>query len=71
MRKSRFTEAQIIGMIKKQGTGMQTAEVCRKYGLGQGTFREPEIWPIHPSLDRALTRKASWHANEQSVERLW
>lgn len=38
MRKSRFTEAQIIGMIKEQEAGMSTAEVCRKHGLNQGTF---------------------------------
>ena len=29
MRKSRSTEAQIIGMIKEQEAGMPTAEVCR------------------------------------------
>jgi putative transposase len=38
MRKSRFTEAQIIGMIKEQEAGVPTAEVCRKHGLSQGTF---------------------------------
>ena len=38
MRKSRFTEAQIIGMIKEQEAGMPTVEVCRKHGLSQGTF---------------------------------
>ena len=38
MRKSRFSEAQIIGMIKEQKAGMPTAEVCRKHGLSQGTF---------------------------------
>ncbi len=38
MRKSRFTEAQIIGMIKEQEAGMPTAEVCRKHGLSQGAF---------------------------------
>ena len=38
MRKSRFTEAQIIGMIKEQEAGMPTAEVCRKHGLSQGIF---------------------------------
>ncbi len=38
MRKVRFTEAQIIGMIKEQEAGMPTAEVCRKHGLSQGTF---------------------------------
>lgn len=38
MRKSSFSEAQIIGMIKEQEAGMPTAEVCRKHGLSQGTF---------------------------------
>ena len=38
MRKSRFTEAQIIGMIKEQETGMATAEVCRRHGLSPATF---------------------------------
>ena len=38
MRKSRFTEAQIIGMIKEQEAGMATAEVCRWPGLSPATF---------------------------------
>ena len=38
MRKSRFTEAQIIGMIKGQEAGMPTAELCRKHGLSPATF---------------------------------
>ena len=38
MRKSRFTEAQIIGMIKEQEAGMPTAEVCRRHGLSPSTF---------------------------------
>ncbi|WP_378946783.1 IS3 family transposase [Paracoccus sp. R86501] len=38
MRKSRFTEAQIIGMIKEQKAGMPTAEVCRRHGLSPATF---------------------------------
>lgn len=38
MRKSRFTEAQIIGMIKEQEAGMATAEVCRKHGLSPASF---------------------------------
>jgi putative transposase len=33
MQQSRFTEAQIIGMIKKQEAGMPTAEVCCRHGL--------------------------------------
>lgn len=38
MRKSRFTEAQIIGMIKEQEAGTPTAEVCRRHGLSTATF---------------------------------
>ncbi len=38
MRKSRFTEAQIIGLIKAQEAGMPTAEVCRRRGLSPATF---------------------------------
>ena len=38
MRKSRFTEVQIIGMIKEQEAGMATAEVCRRHGLSPATF---------------------------------
>ena len=38
MRKSRFTEAQIIAMIKEQEAGMPTVEVCRRHGLSPATF---------------------------------
>lgn len=38
MRKSRFTEAQIIGMIKEQEAGLPTAGLCRKHGLSPATF---------------------------------
>jgi len=38
MRKSRFTEAEIIGIIKEQEAGMRTAEVCRRHGLSTATF---------------------------------
>ena len=38
MRNSRFTDAQIIGMIKEQEAGLPTAELCRKHGLSPATF---------------------------------
>ena len=38
MRKSRFTDEQIIGMIKEQESGIPTSEVCRKYGVSSASF---------------------------------
>ncbi|WP_155734773.1 IS3 family transposase [Rhodovulum sulfidophilum] len=38
MRKSRFTEAQIIGMLKEQEAGLPSSELCRKHGLSPATF---------------------------------
>ena len=38
MRKSRFSEEQIIGILREQETGRPTADVCRKHGISGGTF---------------------------------
>lgn len=38
MRKSRFTAAQIIGMIKAQEAGMPTAGACHRRDLSTATF---------------------------------
>jgi putative transposase len=38
MRRSRFTEEQIIAIIKEQEAGIPTAEVCRKHGISSASF---------------------------------
>ena len=38
MRRSRFTEEQVIAILAEQERGMKTAEVCRKHGISQNTF---------------------------------
>ena len=38
MKKSRFSEEQIIGMLKQHESGVKTADVCREHGVSAATF---------------------------------
>lgn len=38
MKKSRYSEEQIIGILREQESGVSVADLCRKYGMAQGTF---------------------------------
>lgn len=33
MKRSRFSEAQIIGILKEHQTGMRALDLCRKHGI--------------------------------------
>jgi putative transposase len=38
MKRSRFTEEQIIGILREQEAGAATADVCRRHGVSSATF---------------------------------
>ena len=38
MKKSKFTEAQILKVLKTQEEGKKVSEICREYGISEPTF---------------------------------
>lgn len=38
MRKSKFSESQIIKILSQQEAGLSVTDICREHGISQGTF---------------------------------
>jgi putative transposase len=38
MKKNRYTEEQIIGILKQHEAGVKTADLCREHGISEATF---------------------------------
>ena len=54
--KARFTDEQIIAMIKEQESGEKTADVCRRHGISSATFYKykPKYGGMEPSDAKRL-----------------
>jgi len=38
MKKSKYTESQIVAILKEADAGMQVKDICRKYGISSPTY---------------------------------
>ncbi len=38
MKTSKFSESQIVAVLKQQDTGMKVADICREHGISAATF---------------------------------
>ncbi len=44
MKRSRFSEEQVIAILKEHEAGMATAELCRKHGISTATFYASHVF---------------------------
>ena len=57
MKRSRFSEEQIIGILREQETGITVSELCRKHGVSSPTFYK---WKAkYGGMDVSEARKLS------------
>jgi len=64
MKRSRFTEEQIIGVLKEHELGGKTSDLCRKHGISEATFYN---WKAkYGGLDVSEARRLKQLSDENS-----
>ena len=65
MRRSRYSEEQIIGILREQEAGMATSELCRRHGISDATFyiygqlphgKKVRVWSGDDRLQTSIRR---------------
>lgn len=54
MKKQRFTEEQIIAVLKEQEAGAKVADLCRRHGISEATFYIYGLFPLCKLDDEAV-----------------
>ena len=65
MKRSRFTEEQIIALLREQEAGIPTAEVCRKHGVSSATVYKWKAKFGGLDVSEARRLKALEHENSR------
>lgn len=64
MKRSRFSDEQIITIVKEQEVGMATAEVCRRHGISSATFYK---WKARYGGLEVLEARRLWSLEDEST----
>ena len=70
MRKSKFTESQIVGILGEGESGLPVAEVCRKHSISNATYYQ---WKSKYSVvsARELKRIKGLEAENSKLKRMY